>query len=132
MRKPGPRARDERGASSIELVIYMPVLLIITLLAVQFALYHLGRQTAGTVARETARVARVTSDEGEARRAGERYVSQLGQGVLEDHRIDIDIDDGSGRVRVTVSGKSMRILPAGVPRITQAVEGPLEQFVERQ
>lgn len=110
----------------------MPILLIITFLAVQFALYHLGRQSAGTVARETARVARVTSDVGEARQAGERYVSQLGQGVLEDHRIEIEIDEGNGRVRVTVSGDSMRILPAGVPRIKQSVEGPLEQFVERQ
>lgn len=125
------RDRDERGASSIELVIYMPILLVIMLLAVQFSLYHLGRQTAGSVARETARVARVTGDDTQARVAGERYVEQLGAGVLEDHRITIELVDGGTRVRVSVSGEAMRILP-GTPRVTQTVEGPLEQFVERQ
>lgn len=112
--------------------MYMPILLVITLLAVQFALLHLGRQTAGTVARETARVARVTGDVDEARVVGERYAQQLGSGVLEGQRIEVRLVDGGDRVRVTVSGEAMKILPAGVPRVEQTVEGPLEQFVEGQ
>lgn len=107
----------------------MPILLVIMLLAVQFSLYHLGRQTAGTVARETARVARVTQDPAQARVAGESYVAQLGAGVLEDHEIRVRLVDGGTRVRVTVTGEAMEILPL-VPRVTQTVEGPLEVFVE--
>lgn len=107
----------------------MPILLVITLLAVQFSLYHLGRQTAGSVARETARVARVTQDLPQARAAGEAYVAQLGSGVLEGHQIRVRLIDGGTRVEVTVTGQAMEILPL-VPPVTQVVVGPVERFVE--
>jgi len=123
------RARDERGVSSVELVLYMPILLTMILLTVQFSLYYLGRQTASAVARETARVARVTGDAAEARQVGNRYVGNIGKGVLDDHAIVIRAV-GTDRVRVTVSGRAQQILPFGVPRVSQTVEGPIEQFVE--
>lgn len=129
MRAPTRRTRDERGVSSVELVLYMPILMILILLTVQFSLYYLGRQAASAVARETARVARVTLDEAEARRVGDQHVRNIGQGILEDHQISIRRTPGD-RVRVTVSGRAQEILPFGVPRVSQTVEGPIEQFVE--
>lgn len=123
------RARDERGVSTVELVLYMPLLMLLILLSVQFSLYYLGRQTAGAVARETARVARVTADADEARRVGDQHIRNIGSGTLEDHQITIRLV-GTDRVRVTVSGQAQQILPFGVPRVSQSVEGPIEQFVE--
>ena len=123
------RGRDERGTSTIELVIYMPILMTVILLAVQFSLYYLGRQTAGAVARETSRVMRVTLDEDRARLEGRKYVDQVGRGVLGDARIEIT-PVGTDRIRVEVSGQSLKILPFVVPRVKQSVEAPIELFVE--
>lgn len=122
------RARDERGVSSVELVIYMPLLMLMILLAVQFSMYHLGRQAASSVARETARVMRVTGDVNAAKARGQVYVDQVGKGVLDDHRIVVRAID-EDRVQVVVTGQSLKILP-WVPEITQKVEAPVERFVE--
>lgn len=112
----------------MELVIYMPLLMVMILLAVQFSMYHLGRQTASSVARETARVMRVTGDPAAAKARGRVYVDQVGKGVLDAHDIQIR-PIGVDRVQVVVTGQSLKILP-WVPAITQKVEAPVERFVE--
>lgn len=125
------RTRDEQGTSNVELVLYMPLLMLVILLAVQFALFYLGRQTAETVARETARVVRVTGDEVKAQQTGDRHVAQIAGGVLGDARVRIE-PVGDDRVRVVVSGDPIRLVPIGVPRIVQRVEAPRELFMERE
>lgn len=125
------RVRDERGASNVELVLYMPLLMLVILMAVQFSLFFMGRQTAETVARETARVVRVTGDADKATETGNRHLRQVGGGVLTDHGIRIE-PVGEDRVRVVVTGEAMKIVPLGVPRVRQSVEAPIERFVERQ
>lgn len=125
------RSRDEQGSSNVELVLYMPLLMLVILLAVQFALFYLGRQTAETVARETARIVRVTGDEAAAQQTGDRHVRQIAGGVLGDARVRIE-PVGTDRVRVVVSGEAIKLVPIGVPRIVQGVEAPRELFVERQ
>lgn len=122
------RRRDQRGASTVELALYMPLLLFVIFLAVQFTLVYLGNQAAGAVAREAARVARVTGDAGQAQERGRQYADNIGQGILEDYRIAITAVGGD-RVRVTVTGRAQEISPVGVPRVSQTVEGPLERFV---
>lgn len=122
------RRRDERGASAVEMVFFLPILFLVILIAVQFAMVYLGNQAASAIARETARVARVTNDGDRAHQAGTRYAQNMSTGILE--RYDISITPvGDDRVRVTVSGEAQKISPIGVPRVSQTVEGPLEQFV---
>ena len=125
--RPRRRRRDESGVSSIELVLYMPLLLLIMFIAVQFALVWFGNQAASAAAREAARVARVEADRSLAIQAGKDYVRRIGDGVLEDARITVELI-GDGRVRVTVTGKAQQLSPIGVPRVSQTVEGPIEQF----
>ena len=67
--------------------MYMPVLMFTILFAVQFSLVYLGGQVASGAAREAASTARVTGDGGAARAVGERIVSQIGEGVLDDARV---------------------------------------------
>jgi len=112
----------------VELVLYMPVLMLIILIAVQFSLVWFGNQAASAVARETARKARVY-DEGQAIQEGRRYAATIGDGVLEDVHITIELV-GDNRVRVTVTGKAQEISPIGVPTVSQTVEGPIEEFVD--
>lgn len=122
------RRRDDGGTSSVELVLYMPMLIFIIFITVQFALSWFGNQAASAVARETARVARVYQDEGRARQAGENYAANIGNGVLEN--VDIDVQIGDDYVRVTVSGEAQQVSPIGVPRVSETVEGPIEEFDE--
>jgi hypothetical protein len=107
--------------------MYMPILMFVILLAVQWSMVYLGNQAANAVAREAARVARVSGDGGAARVRGAQYAATIGQGVLEDVQIQV-APAGDDRVRVTVSGRAQEILPVGVPRVEEVVEGPLEEF----
>jgi len=50
--------RGEAGASSVELLVFFPLLLLIILLAVQTGLSWYGNEVAMTAARETARTLR--------------------------------------------------------------------------
>lgn len=122
------RARGERGTSSVELVLYTPLLMFLVFLAVQFTLVYLGNQAASAVAREASRVARTTLSEAQAVAAGRQLAENIGQGVLEDYTIDVRLV-GDERVRVTVTGRAQEIAPVGVPRVSQSVEGPIERFV---
>lgn len=124
-----PRRRDERGASSLELALYSPLLFFVIFLAVQFTLVYLGNQAASAVARETARVARTTGSAEQARQAGQRYADNIGGGILEDYTIAVT-PVGDDQVRVVVTGRAQEISPVGVPRVTETVQGPLEQFVD--
>lgn len=121
------RRRDEAGVSSVELVLYMPLLMFIIFLAVQFSLVWFGNQAASAVARETARTARVYVDTGRAQEDGYRYAATIGDGVLEDVHITVT-RVGDDRVRVTVTGRAQEISPIGVPTVSQTVEGPIEEF----
>ena len=47
-----PRRRREEGTSAIELVLYMPLLMIAIILTIQFALVYLGNQAVSAAARE--------------------------------------------------------------------------------
>ncbi len=107
----------------------MPILMVTILFAVQFSLVYLGGQVASGAARETARTARVTSNAGAARAVGDRIVTQIGPGVLDDATIVVQI--GPEQARVTVSGEASQILPfLPIPRVSETVEGPIERYIE--
>lgn len=108
--------------------MYTPLLMLVIFLVVQFAMVYLGNQAASAVARETARVARTSLNNAEAEAAGRKYADQIGGGILTNARIDVQAVGGDG-VRVVVTGEAQKISPIGVPRVSQTVEGPLEQFV---
>lgn len=123
-RRPRRLRRDDSGVSSIELVLYMPLLLLIMFIAVQFGLVWFGNQAASATAREAARQARVYDDEGAAQRAGYAYARDVGKGVLDEPTVTVRIVGNT--VTVTVTGHAQEISPIGVPLVRQTVEGPLE------
>src|SRR5919109_2252636 len=97
------RITSERGASSVELVLYMPILMLAIFLTIQFSLIYLGNQAASAAARESARVARTTLDRGQAEAAGYAYTADIGKGILEDVRVTVT-PVGTEQVRVEVTG----------------------------
>lgn len=112
--------------TTIELALYMPILLLVIFLTVQFALVYLGNQAAQAVARETARVARVTHDWSLAEHKGQVYAANIGQGMLEE--VAVDVRPQGDWVRVVVTGHAQELVPVGVPEVRQVVEGPVEEF----
>jgi hypothetical protein len=130
MKIPGwaKRKRDERGASTVELVLYMPILMLAIFITIQFSLIYLGNQAASAAARETARVARTTLDRGQAETAGLEYTNRIGKGILEDVQVVVT-PVGTQQVRVVVTGHAQKITPfVKPPTVTQVVQGPLEEF----
>lgn len=107
--------------------MYMPLLMLVIFLAVQFSLVYLGNQAASATAREAARVARVTGSEAEGTAAGYQYAANIGKGIFEN--VDIRFEAaGPDRVRAVVSGEAQQLVPVLVPRVTATVEGPVEEF----
>jgi len=120
--------RSERGASTVELVLYMPILMLAIFLTIQFSLIYLGNQAASAAAREAARVARTTLDRERAGAAGHAYADNIGKGILENVRVTVD-PVGADQVRVEVTGHALKITPfVDPPTVSQVVQGPLEEF----
>lgn len=121
----------ERGASSVELVLYTPLLMLVIFVVVQFALTWYGNQLAGAVARETSRVVRVGGGTPEsvtaARARATEYATAIGGSSLTDVQVDIAQPDAL-TVRVTVTGRSIEIVDGLAPRVSVSVQGPVESF----
>jgi Flp pilus assembly protein TadG len=123
------RQRDQRGVSTVELAMYMPLLMIAILLTVQFSLVYLGNQAASGAAREAARVARVTGDAAQGQEAGEQMVANIGSGVLE-NAVVLVRPAGVQEMQAVVSGEAQGLLPfLDPPRVSETVQGPVERFV---
>lgn len=121
------RRRGEEGTSAVELVLYMPLLMITVLLAVQFCLVYLGKEVANAAAREASRVARVTHDAPQAKAKAYQWIDDIGRGAL-DHP-DVQVRRVGDEVHVTVSGQAQHILPwVPFPRVSETVVGPIEAF----
>lgn len=122
------RVRD-RGASTLELALLTPILLIVMLLVVQFAMIYHARHVALAGAQAGARLAR--SDEGAGWQARSRtkartYVRQIGPRLLSAPHVDAD---GTADQRwVVVSGYAVEVVPFFRFRVSQRSGGPIECF----
>lgn len=127
------RLRAETGASSVELLVFFPLLMLIILITVQVALSWYGHEVAISTARETARAVReggtTPAELAQAEADGARYAMRVGGGrALTDVDVHIDID--GDETRVTVTGASMDIVAGLAPGVEASVTAPIEAFKE--
>jgi hypothetical protein len=122
------RLRDS-GASSLELALLTPILLLVMLLVVQFAMVYHARHVALAAAQDGARVAR-----GELRgdwriesglRARSR-VQQFGPRLLSE--VDVEVGGDQNQRWVEVSGWAVPVIPFFRYRVHQRSGGPIECF----
>ena len=137
-RPAGPRARRakrrragrDRGAGSAEIVIAVPLLMLLILLIIQFAIWEHAEAIAHATAEEALAAARVQGGTAAAgqQRAGQ-VISQIGSSVLTGPQVSVTVTPAD--VTVAVTGTAERVLP--VPGlsfpVTVTVTGPVEQFV---
>ena len=124
------RVRGDRGAGVAELVIAVPLLMLLILLIVQFAIWEHAEDIAHATAEEALAAARV---QGGTAAAGQQQasalISQVGASVLTGPQVSVTMtaDD----VTVQVTGTAERVVPfpgLSFP-VTATVTGPVERFV---
>ena len=124
------RLGQEVGASSVELIIFFPLLLLVVLITVQVALTWYGNEVAIATAREVAREARANSKGGDlsaaAKANGAAYARKVGGKALTD--VEIDVSTTSDQVTVRVSGKSLDVVAGLSPRVQASVTSERETF----
>ncbi|MFC4586598.1 TadE/TadG family type IV pilus assembly protein [Sphaerisporangium corydalis] len=131
--RPGA-GRGERGATVIELALIMPVVLVVILLIVQFALVFHGRQVADAAAREGARIARGAGTgssgwQGSAEARARGIVKTIGPKMLQ--RVAVRAWEKGDQRGVTVEGDAVAVVPLlpGMSfKITSTFGGPIECF----
>ena len=112
---------------SAELVVATPLLLLLVLAVVQFALWQHAAHVASAAAQEGARSARLEGGSPAAGQArAESLLGSLGRTTLADPNVVVRLD--GERARVEVSGYASSVLPFLRLPVKAASEGPLETF----
>jgi hypothetical protein len=127
-----PERRSERGVSSLELVLYTPLLMTAIFITVQFSLIYLGNQVVSSAARQAARVMRTTGDQRMAELKGQEYADKVGYGLVE-HVVftfeSVDTRTPWPDIKVVATGQALQLVPlVKVGEVTKTVQGPSEIF----
>ena len=115
------------GAATAELVVATPLLLLLVLLVVQFALWQHGAHVATAAAQEGARAARLEGGSAAAGRAeAADFLATLAPTLVRDPRVTARRDLATARVEVR--GTAEAVVPWLRLPIRAAVEAPVERF----
>ena len=120
------RRDDDRGAVSIEMVLIFPMVMLVTLLALQAAAYQHARTIALAAAQEGARAASpLGSTDANGTVAAKTFLGHTGDGL---EQPTVQLTRGNASVTAVVSGRCPTILPGFTATITQSASRPLEQI----
>lgn len=124
---PRPGRQREGGSASAELVIATPLLLLLILGIVQFALWEHAVHIAQAAAAQGLSAARV---QGGTTTAGDQEVdqvlTQIGTGVLTGPAVHATVS--GGLVQVTISGHAEAVLPFLHLPVSATATGPVDAF----
>lgn len=126
--------RGDEGASAIELAVIAPVLLLLILMIIQYALYFQARQVAVAAAQDGARYARQDKavDPGTwqavAQQDAQKYYTSLSTSTLTGFSVQASYLPASNNVQVTVSGRMISLIGVQLPAVHASAQGPVECF----
>lgn len=121
------RIGDGDGFSTLEAVIVIPVLVIVTMLAVQFAMLYHGRNVASAAARDGLRVARAYQATGPQGAADcTQYLDVVAGKMLSEPTCTATRT--ATTVTVTVHATVMSVVPFGSYHVDETATGPVEAF----
>ena len=121
-----PAERD-RGSSTLGAILVIPVMIILTMLVLQFAMLWHGRHVAAAVAQTGVQGAagyRATAADGQARAAG--YLADVAPNLLRDATVTVNRSGTSVTARVTARIPS--VVPFAHFDVQESVTGPVERF----
>jgi len=116
-------------------VIIFPLLLLLIMLGIQFALWFHASHVAAAAAQEGARAARVcdgcspTQAENAGRAATDQFLDALSPNILQNRQVAVSVDGNRRTARVEVRGDAIQVLwfKLSTP-IQESSEGPVERF----
>ena len=119
------RGREDRGSASAELVIATPLLLLLILGVIQFALWQHATHVAEAAAQQGLAAGRVEGGtDATGRTETDAVLAQLG--VLSDSRVAINRT--ADMTTVTVTGEAPSVLPFVHLPVRAVARGPSERF----
>jgi hypothetical protein len=126
----GQRSHGHVGGDrgSAELVVATPLLLLLILAVIQFAIYEHASQVAQTTAAQALAATRVmdgTTASGQTE--AQSLLTTIGHGVLVDPQVSVTRD--ATTAQVTVTGHAEGVIPLLHLSISATSSGPLERFV---
>ncbi|WP_082553201.1 TadE family protein [Phycicoccus sp. Root101] len=120
----------DRGSTSIQMVLLMPALFAVMFLGMQGALIYHARTVALAAAQEGVRTAAGVGGSG-ATGAHDAYAfitAAGGDDVLQAPRIRSS--RSTTTATVTVTGRSLSVIPGWAPKITQSASAPVERTTQ--
>jgi len=124
------RMRDDadRGDATVEAVIIVPVIVVLTLLVVQFVLVWHGRHVAQAAAQTAARsAAAYQAQPAVGQAAGDDYLAEVAPNLLPGRSVTVTRD--SAGVTVIVTADVLTVIPFAGFHIQEQATAPLEIFV---
>ena len=123
------RVRRDDGSGALEIVVVAPVVIAAIFLSIQVALYSYARSIAMSAAQQGATAERAynaPAGAGQDKAAG--FVARNGDSL---HDTRISVQRGADTVRVTVTGRSLSVIPGfGGFTVSQTAAGPVERFTQ--
>jgi Flp pilus assembly protein TadG len=120
-------ARRDRGASSVEMVLALPIVLTVLFLAVQAGMWFYARSIALAAAQSGARTSAMLDSSLQAGLSDARsFATGVGGTTLSD--ITVTGDRSATSSTVTVSGHTVRLVPFMDLTVTQTATLPVERY----
>lgn len=121
-------ADRDGGYNPMEAAIIVPIIMVFTLLVVQFALLWHGRHVAEAAAQAAARsAAAYTSTAAVGQADGASYLAQVAPHLLTDPAVTVA--RGPQEVTVTVTATVPSVIPFGHFTVNETAAAPVEAFV---
>lgn len=116
----------ERGLTSTEVAVLMPVLIALVLVPIQVGLWWHAKQVADGAAREAVDSAQVVSaTEADGEMAAHRFLDVAGN--IEEPQVTVTLT--ADTVTVVVTGRAPRLLPGFDWQVTARAVAPIERFI---
>ncbi len=126
----GRHWRGDRGAGAAELVIAVPLLMLLILLIVQFAIWAHASSVAQATAEEALAAARVQGGSAAAgQQRAAQVLGQIGSAVLISPRVSVTRTAATATVQITGTAEEVLPVPGMALPVHITVTGPVERFV---
>lgn len=121
--------RRERGSTSIQMVLLLPALFSVMFLGMQGALFYHARTVAIAAAQEGARTAAGLNGTSRGAQDAYAFVADAGgDDVLK--APNISSSRSATTATVTVTGRSLSVIPGWTPAVTQSASVPVERITQ--
>ena len=120
-------AEPDRGSSLLGAVLVIPVMIILTMLVLQFAMLWHGKHVATAAAQTGVQGAagyRASAADGQARAAG--YLTDVAPNLLQDPTVTVD--RGNTTVTAVIHARVPSVVPFTHFDVDETVTGPVERF----